>query len=456
MFNFGYSQKDIKTNKDSESNLNLKFEQVDKNNQQLKEEIKELKETSNKNLSDVKSDLKETINTYVIIIGSVITIVGFLINFLGKSAIKKRVEEIISETAKEHTEKKILGVLNSKITDDLIEKTIKAKADAEIEKTLKLIEEKGHFAINEITEKGLEAINSLKSYPLNEINSSDSNLTDQEIQDNNIRQTANELFDLAYKSNDPRLQVELYLSVLNIEPNNIFALNNIGVSYNSLTKPEEALKYLNRAIELDSNYFLSLTNRAQSYNLIGEFDKALIDLDKSIRLNSFLDYSYSVKGNILTKQGKFKDAEIVLNKAIELNPNSGDAYFNRGYFYEERKEFSKSESDYKKAEAFGVVNKAMLYNNIAVLYRRTKQFDLAIQYLEKARKESPDFANIDGTLALIYADKGDDENFYKFLKVALEKGCKAWDYLADPGFDKYRDSKRLKLLLEPFQKKYFA
>jgi tetratricopeptide (TPR) repeat protein len=104
----------------------------------------------------------------------------------------------------------------------------------------------------------------------------------------------------------------------------------------------------------------------------------------------------------------------------------------------------------------GLVNKASLFNNFAVLYRRQKRFDKAIEYLDKARKENPNFPNIDGTLALIYADKGEEENFYKYLLVALEKGCPIWKYLNDTGFNKYREQEKLKLLIESYKKKYVA
>jgi len=98
----------------------------------------------------------------------------------------------------------------------------------------------------------------------------------------------------------------------------------------------------------------------------------------------------------------------------------------------------------------------MLYNNLAVLHRRLQDFDTAISYLNKARKINPNFPNLEGTLALIYADKKDKVNFYKYLVVALDKGCPAWKYLADPGFDDYRDEQKLKDLLELYQKKYIA
>lgn len=458
LFSLLISSQNIKIFKlDSLAKSNERIDKLEKHNTDFKISFEEFKVGNEKRITEIKEDTKSLINFYIFGIIAFLGLIGFLINFLGKKAIKDRVEEIISEIAESKSELKIVEVLNSKLTDELIERTIKTKAETEIKNIIKSLEEKGNFTINEIKEKGNDAINALKTQSTEKIDElQKDSLTDAEINSQNDKQTADELFDLAYNSNDPRLQIELYKNVLELEPKNSSALNNISVAYNALTRPEESIKNSTKALEIKPDYFQALSNRAQAYNLLGEFEKGLIDIEKSIELNPHFEYSYSVKGNILTKLSKFEEAEKELNKAIELNPNSGDAYFNRAYFYEERKEFRKSENDYKKAEELGVINKAMLYNNLAVLYRRMKKFELAIEYLDKARKLSPDFANIDGTLALIYADKGDDTNFYKHLKIALDKGCKAWEYLRDPGFDKYRESTKLKALIESYRKKYFA
>src|SRR5690606_2437470 len=125
-------------------------------------------------------------------------------------------------------------------------------------------------------------------------------------------------------------------------------------------------------------------------------------------------------------------------------------------FYEEQKQFDKSLQLYETARQLNFPNIAMLYNNMAVLFRRQMKFDIALEYLEKARHINPMFPNLDGTMALIYADKNDTEKFYEYLKIALEKGCQVWKYLDDPGFNNYRSSKRLELLINPYKQKYFA
>lgn len=280
--------------------------------------------------------------------------------------------------------------------------------------------------------------------------------SDEEIIKANKDSRIHEFFELAINSRDPLVQIELYKNVLEVDPNHKATLNNIGVSLNNIYDYPKAIEYLNAGIELFPEYAIAYANRANSFNHLNDLIKAMEDVNKSLLLNSSLDWGYSVKGNILTKLGKLKEAEDVFGLAIKLNPNSGDSYMNRGFFYEENEEFEKSKADYKKSEELGVQSKAMLYNNFAVLYRRLKKFDKAKKFIEKARKENPNFPNIDGTLALIYADQGDRDNFYKYLTIALEKGCPAWNYIKDPGFDDFREEEKLKKLLEMHKKRYIS
>ena len=283
-----------------------------------------------------------------------------------------------------------------------------------------------------------------------------SNSTDEEIQKAGSDSRVREFFDLAFTNKDPLIQIELYKNVLEIEPNHVAALNNIGVAYNNAYNYKEAIIYLEKCIEQSPNYTLAYANLANSYNLLNELDKALELSSKAIEINPKIDWSYSVKGNILTKLGELDEAEQTFSKAINLNPNSPEAYFTRGFFFEETGEYKKSKDDYDTAKNLGFPNLAMLYNNYAVLFRRQKKFKKAIKYLEKARIENPNFPNIDGTLALIYADQNDRDNFYKYLLIALNKGCPVWKYLNDKGFDEYRNEDKLKALIDSYKSKYVA
>jgi len=435
----------------------IEVEKLKTENIYLKETVKDLKENFEKALEKQSDIITDKLNLYIFFIGIVLSLIAWAINFFGKAEIKRRVEEIIQNTAEIHAINKTDQVISEKITEEYTAKIIREKGEPEINRLLSELEEKGRKTINEIKTKGDDIINSVwAAPPKTSIQKNNSDTSDGQIKKANENIRADEFFNLAFNTTDPKIRIELYKNVLEIEPNNINALNNISVAYNDIYKFNEAIINLNRAIELNEKFALAYANRANSYNQINNFTNSLKDAEKAIELTPNLEWAYAIKGNVLTKQGNFVEAERTLNKAIEINENSAVAYFNRGYFNEETKRHDESIKDYLKAEELGYDNLAFLYNNLAVAYRRKKQFDVALDYINKARNINPDWPNIDGTLALIYSDKGDEENFYKFLKISLDKGCPVWNYLEDYAFDDYRESEKLKKLIEPYKKKHYA
>jgi len=426
------------------------------------ESISTLEENFKGQIQTTKSELKKEIESldtkygyYLLFGGILITLIGFFINFLGRQLIKERVESLIQRDAIQYAQKVTDQVIKSYLADGKIEEAIEHNGQPAIEKIIKKLEREGFMAIDGIKTKGNEVISSmLASY--SSIKRTKGSYSDESITELNQSSRANEYFELAMSSKDALVQISLYEKVLEIEPNNPQALNNLGVSYNNAYNYPKAIDVFQKSIKIAPNFALLYANMANSYNLLNQLDEALKLANQAIQIDPTVDYTYSVKGNILTKKGELQEAEKTFNKAIALNPKSPEAYFTRGFFYEQTKQFEKSEKDYFRSESLGFPNKAMLYNNLAVMHRRMKDFDTAITYINKARKENPDLANLDGTLALIYADKKDKDNFYKHLVIALDKGCPAWIYLDDPGFDDYRNDTKLKDLLDSYKKKSIA
>jgi tetratricopeptide (TPR) repeat protein len=458
------NERTTEISENSEVKLLLELEKLKSEKKHLESEVSRLENSTERKFDSVKDDLKEQkedtkdrINIYVFFVGLLFALIGTAINFFGKAAIKKRVEQIIQDTSQAYAESKTNEVITQKITDEYISNIIKKKGDPEIKRLLDELKVKGNNTIQEIKQKGDDIINSVWAAPPKQTeNKIEKNATDEEIKQTQENLRADEFFNLAFKTKDHKVRISLYENVLELEPENYNALNNIGVAHSDIYKYKKAIEYFDKAIELDPSNSLAYANRANSQNQLDEFDQAINDADKSIELNAKNEWPYAIKGNVLTKQQKFVEAEEILNKSIELNPKSGVAYFNRGYFNEETKRYEDSISDYHKAEELGYANLPTLYNNLAVGYRRMKDFDKALSYLQKAREINPDWPNLDGTMALIYSDKGDKEKFYKFLKQALDKGCPVWNYLKDYAFDPYRDKERLKKLIEPYKKNYYA
>jgi tetratricopeptide (TPR) repeat protein len=177
-------------------------------------------------------------------------------------------------------------------------------------------------------------------------------------------------------------------------------------------------------------------------------------LTEALNLHPNNEYFLIDRGLAFKELKDFDNAINDMNSAIKINPNLPTAYLNRGYLYEEKGEYSKAICDFDRASELGFENKAMLYNNYAVAYRRIKDFDKAIKYVENGLTLNPEFYNLYGTLALIYSDKGDDEQFYKNIEICLQKGCPIYMYLDDDkGFDRFKGEQRFIDLLNQYNQK---
>ncbi len=99
-----------------------------------------------------------------------------------------------------------------------------------------------------------------------------------------------------------------------------------------------AIKYYNKAIELNPNYADAYLHRGVAKRKTIEFIKKhprgykgiIQDYNKAIELNPNYAMAYSYRGDAKSNLQDYRGAIQDLNKAIELDPNLADAYFNRG------------------------------------------------------------------------------------------------------------------------------
>ncbi len=103
--------------------------------------------------------------------------------------------------------------------------------------------------------------------------------------------------------------IEAYEKALEIEPNNVKALNNEGIAYHVLSQlreERESIRMLEKAVEY--------------------FERSLaIDPNKSEIWNNY--------GVVLGFLRRFKASHSAFDKAIYLSPDYGNAYFNKARIY---------------------------------------------------------------------------------------------------------------------------
>ena len=139
-----------------------------------------------------------------------------------------------------------------------------------------------------------------------------------------------------FAKNDLEGARDSFQQLLDLEPDNLTGLVNLGLVENRLNHPGEAERLLKRAVRIQPDAaFAWLALGIVCYGQ-QKFDAALAALaqaaviePKNPRVHNYLAVTIGAKG-------WHSGAELELQKAIELNPDYADAHFNLAVYYLQR------------------------------------------------------------------------------------------------------------------------
>jgi tetratricopeptide (TPR) repeat protein len=126
-------------------------------------------------------------------------------------------------------------------------------------------------------------------------------------------------------------------------------LNNAGVHCFHNGDYAEALKYFERALELDPELTEALNNMGLTYTEMGEEEEAIEAFKTAIKLNPDLPATYNNMGYVFYLKGDFKQAIEMYNEALGRTTRSSSAYTNLGNAYYKLDQREKAIEAWKKA-----------------------------------------------------------------------------------------------------------
>lgn len=221
--------------------------------------------------------------------------------------------------------------------------------------------------------------------------------------------------------------------------------DHIGEVYIYLGNRDEALNFLDKAIQINTKYKDEL-ELAVNYNQIGKIyiniggdakeglsylDKAEAiyrkkSLEKSLAMASVL----SNKGRLYNKVGQYEKALEYYKSALNIDQTNGQdkakLYIVIGQLYVNMKEFKKAEEQYYNAENIILEeNNEYLMGKLSqeegLLYDEQGEYEKAISQYEKAINIFESDRQYDLDLALVYNNMGYAYIMRNELKKALEK-----------------------------------
>ena len=136
--------------------------------------------------------------------------------------------------------------------------------------------------------------------------------------------------------------------ILNSDPKNLHALNNLGNLYIEKKNFSKSINFFEKCLEIDKNFYQALANKGTCHQKLNQYSIALKCFEKSIKLNpNFIDVYFNI-GNCFLKIHKYEEAILNYNKIIEKKPNFISAIFNKALCFEKLEKFKLALENYKK------------------------------------------------------------------------------------------------------------
>lgn len=195
---------------------------------------------------------------------------------------------------------------------------------------------------------------------------------------------------------------EYFIKALNFADGIEWLETHLGNVFSKLESKSEALESYLKVVERNPYNADAHNNLGVLYLDTGEIDKAKNEFEKALKINENYAASINNLGTVYLKKGMRNKAYDLYKKAIAIDDNQVDAHSNLGALFTEDGEFDKAIEEYKKALKLNPSDKKAL-NNLGVIYFLKGINEEALTLLEKAVKLEPNNADAHNNLGSVYA-----------------------------------------------------
>lgn len=158
-----------------------------------------------------------------------------------------------------------------------------------------------------------------------------------------------------YSSGQFREAIEAFEQCLKLEPRNVEAENNVGLSFEALDRPGEAIQAFENAIAWqaespakDPEPFIELAHLYLNQN---QPEKAVPYLSQSIAIHPNVSKAHEELGKAYSLLKRLPEAQAELEKAVELSPQASNLHCLLASVYRKRGLADKAKEEYDRCAA---------------------------------------------------------------------------------------------------------
>ena len=195
---------------------------------------------------------------------------------------------------------------------------------------------------------------------------------------------------LALYNNDLTFAIKAFSSAIEINSNNEFYFNNLGITLKKLGRLEEAMLNFDKALALKNSFYEAINNKANTLQSLGRTIEAIETYQEAIKFNVNFSDAYFNLGNAYKEFKDLKKALENYNIALKINSKHYEALSAKGNIECELENFSNSIFLHSKSININPTY-AIAHNNLGITYLKIKNYQEALNCFDKALKLNPDF-----------------------------------------------------------------
>jgi tetratricopeptide (TPR) repeat protein len=142
--------------------------------------------------------------------------------------------------------------------------------------------------------------------------------------------------------------LSLTLDNLQKAPNKSRTNLNYGMALYGTGKKEEAIQYINKAVEINPDYYDAVNNRGNILSNMGRIQEALPDYLKCTKMQPDNVNGLCNLGITYAILKKTDEAIQAFNRVLTLSPQNSQGYFNRGLLYYNTGKLYEAEKDFEE------------------------------------------------------------------------------------------------------------
>jgi len=203
------------------------------------------------------------------------------------------------------------------------------------------------------------------------------------------------------KQNEHEKAMSIYHEILKKEPNQLLALQGLGLSFYILDEYQKSIPYLKKALKIDRRNITTLLGLARSYAKLKNYAKAHYYFKRVRQLNPYHIEARVGRARLYSENKQHHMAIKEYRKALELDPYYLGALLDLSDVYITLKEYDRAILIAKKYLEVKPKD-VSTFIQVASIYETADKIKDAIHWYEKAKKVDPKNQMIFAKLSLLY------------------------------------------------------